>query len=136
MLDYLDTSDYPNDHLCFSTKNKKKLGKFKDEACGRIITEFVGLKAKMYAIRFEDNFKEILKAKGIQNSALKKFIQYKDYLKCLQTKCVMRTPVNNIKSIKHDMFTVKINKISLSPQDDKRIIDANGINTKAIGFKE
>lgn len=136
MLDYLDTSDYPNDHLCFSTKNKKKLGKFKDEACGRIITEFVGLKAKMYAIRFEDNFKEILKAKGIQNSALKKIIQYKDYLKCLQTKCVMTTPVNNIKSIKHDMFTVKINKISLSPHDDKRIIDANGINTKAIGFKE
>ncbi|KAF6198042.1 hypothetical protein GE061_007788 [Apolygus lucorum] len=37
MIDYMDTSDYPQDHPYFSVKNKKVLGKFKDEMNGEII---------------------------------------------------------------------------------------------------
>ena len=50
MDEYFDTSDYPKDHKCYSDRNKKKLGYFKDETCGVPIVEFVGLRSKMYSI--------------------------------------------------------------------------------------
>ena len=46
-----DTSDYPHDHPSGipSGLNKKVLGMFKDEAGGKVIDEFVGLRAKLYS---------------------------------------------------------------------------------------
>ena len=44
---------------------KKFIGKFKDEACGIPITEFIGLKSKMYSY-IEDNEKGGRTAKGIK----------------------------------------------------------------------
>ena len=49
--DCYDTSDYPVDHPLHSTKNKKVLGKMKDEMAGTAISEFVGLRAKMYSLK-------------------------------------------------------------------------------------
>ena len=43
-----DNSDYPKDSPYFSVENKKVIGKFKDEAAGMPIREFVGLRSKMY----------------------------------------------------------------------------------------
>ena len=37
----------------FFKNNKKVIGKFKDEAAGNPITEFVGLKSKMYSYEKE-----------------------------------------------------------------------------------
>ena len=45
-----DFSDYPKDHRCYSTENKKVIGKFKDECNGRPITEFVGLRPKILSL--------------------------------------------------------------------------------------
>ena len=42
-----DFSEYPKDHKCYDLKNKKKLGIFKDELYGKIMTEFSSLKPKM-----------------------------------------------------------------------------------------
>ena len=39
-----DFSEYPKDHKCYDIKNKKKLGIFKDELKGKIMTEFSCLK--------------------------------------------------------------------------------------------
>ena len=48
-----DTSDYPTDHPSGipSGFNKKVLGMFKDEAGGKVIDEFVGLRAKLYSYK-------------------------------------------------------------------------------------
>ncbi|XP_073995692.1 uncharacterized protein [Rhodnius prolixus] len=48
LLEYMDTSDYPANHPCYSIKNRKVMGTFKDEVAGKIIRGFVGLRAKMY----------------------------------------------------------------------------------------
>ena len=45
-----DFSDYPKDHACYSTENKKVVGKFKGECKGRPVTEFVGLRPKMHYV--------------------------------------------------------------------------------------
>ena len=50
----MDFSDYPPDHPNFNKANKKVLGKFKDEVNGKVISEFVGLKPKMYAFNIDE----------------------------------------------------------------------------------
>ena len=49
--DEFDFSDYPNDHPLHCTKNKKVVLNMKDELNGAIISEYVGLRAKMYSIQ-------------------------------------------------------------------------------------
>ena len=43
--DKFDNSDYPESSPYYCNVNKKIIGKFKDEACGIPITEFIGLKS-------------------------------------------------------------------------------------------
>ena len=44
-----DFSDYSKDSKIFDPINEKVIGKMKDEVKGEIISEFVGLKSKMYS---------------------------------------------------------------------------------------
>ena len=62
--DMFDNSDYPESSPYYCNANKKIIGKFKDEACGIPITEFIGLKSKMYSY-VKDNEKGGRTAKGI-----------------------------------------------------------------------
>ena len=54
---------------------KKIIGKFKDEACGIPITEFIGLKSKMYSyiLDYEKGGKT---AKGIKKKIIKNNIKH------------------------------------------------------------
>ena len=45
-----DFSDYPQDSKFFDLANKKVIGKMEDEFKGKIISEFIGLKSKMYSL--------------------------------------------------------------------------------------
>ena len=45
-----DFSDYPLNSKFFEPVNKKVIGKMKDEFKEKIISEFVGLKSKMYSL--------------------------------------------------------------------------------------
>ena len=54
--DYYDFTEYPKDYFLYSTENQAVVGKFKDEFSGKIIiiTEFVGLRSKLYSLTVQD----------------------------------------------------------------------------------
>ena len=126
-----DTSNYPKDHPSGieTGVNKKVIGKFKDEAAGKQITEFVGLRAKLYAYKMDQGNVE-KRAKGTKK-AVKKTITFDNYKECLLSGKSQRREMNVIRSHKHEMFTETVNKLALSHLDDKRIICEDGIHTFA-----
>src|SRR6266516_3049321 len=62
--DKFDFSEYPKNHKCYDETNKKVIGKFKDEAKGQIITEFIGLRPKLYSYTVEGEDEDHKRAKG------------------------------------------------------------------------
>ena len=66
-----DTSNYPHDHPSGipSGFNKKVLGMFKDEAVGKVIDEFVGLRAKLYSYKMFKG-EESKKCKWVKKSVV------------------------------------------------------------------
>ena len=129
-----DTSNYAKNHPSGIKTgcNKKVIGMMKDECGGKQMTEFVGLRAKMYSYKVDET--EEKKAKGVKKNVIKKDISFDDYYKCLieKVKPVYRK-MNLIRSHNHEIYSETINKIALSADDDKRIIDADGISTFAYG---
>ncbi|MCG8374751.1 MAG: hypothetical protein MI700_14505, partial [Balneolales bacterium] len=128
-----DTSNYPNDHPVIPTGlNKKVVGMFKDEAGGKIIEEFVGLRAKLYAYKMYEG-KEEKKCKGVKKSVIAKDIKFNDYKKCLFEGTSQLRKMTVIRSRNHEVFTEEVNKVALSGNDDKRFILPNRVNTLAHG---
>src|SRR5215470_3627816 len=97
------------------------------------IAEFIGLRSKMYSLLFA-NGKEFKKAKGIVSSVTKNVIKHDNYRKTLDEKYTLqRSKMNVIRSEKHQLYTMAMNKISLSAYDDKRYILSDGVNSYAYG---
>ena len=132
--DNFDTSNFPKDHPSGIPvgKNKKVPGMMKDEAGGRIIEEFIGLRAKLYSYRVFEG-KEEKKCKGIKKSVVRKDISHEDYKECLFSKKHQMRKMNVIRSYKHEIFSETVNKIALSANDDKRIILEDRISTLSYG---
>ena len=69
--EWYDTSGYPLDFPHLPTgKNKKVLGVFKDECGGKIMTEFVALRAKCYSYLLEGG-KNDKRVKGVKKNVKK-----------------------------------------------------------------
>ncbi|KAF4526717.1 hypothetical protein B566_EDAN015687 [Ephemera danica] len=130
-LHRMDTSDYPKNHPLFNEDNKKVLGMFKDETNAKVITHFIGLRAKMYCIVYGDTTTK--KAKGVKGTALKKQITFDDYYNCLFFDKEKYTSSRFIRSFGHQLKTVQQNKLSISGRDDKRFIHDNKVTTYAHG---
>ena len=132
--DRFDTSDYPEGHPSGipTGVNKKVLGMFKDEAAGKNITEFVGLRAKLYSYKMEEG-KENKKCKGIKKAVVEKSISHKDYKTCLETGKEQLRRQNIIRSYEHTLYTEEINKVALSAADDKRYLLKDSFDTLAWG---
>jgi hypothetical protein len=129
--DQFDFSDYPKEHPLYDTTNKKVIGKFKDETSGLPITEFVGLKAKMYSFLTEEM--NVKKAKGVKSNVVKKTITHYDYRKCLyDDKHTTFAEMKTIQSKGHQLFSVTQNKIALTGYDDKRYY-LNAFVSRAYG---
>ena len=105
-----DTSNYPTDHPSGMPAglNKKVVGMFKDECGGKNMTEFVGLRAKMYAYKVEDE--EHKKAKGVKKNVIQSNINFDDYKTCLETQQRVYKSMNIIRSRLHTMYTEEITK--------------------------
>ena len=129
-----DTSDYPPDHPSGipSGFNKKVLGTFKDEAAGKVIDEFVGLRPKLYSYKMLEG-EERKKCKGVKKSTVKKSNAHEDYKKCLFTGKEQLQKMNIIKSHMHEVYTEEVNKVALCPIDDKRHILKDGARTLSLG---
>ena len=131
-----DTSDYlenfPNGHPSGipTGKNKKVLGKMKDETAGKPIKEFVGLRAKLYSYKMDEG-EENKKCKGIKKDVIERSIRHEDYKKCLETGKEILRKQNIIRSYNHEVFTEEVNKIALSAADDKRYILKDSHDTLA-----
>ena len=127
-----DNSDYPESSPYFDKTNKKVIGKFKDEAAGITITEFVGLRSKMYSY-IKDNRTGGKTAKGIKKNIIKKNITHENYKETLFNNKQMCHTIKTIRSQNHQLGSFEINKVSLSCFDDKRYILEDGINSYAYG---
>ena len=134
VVDKFDTSNFSKDHPSGIQVgvNKKVVGMFKDEAGGKIIEEFVGLRSKLYSYKMYDGWEE-KKCKGVKKPVVKKSIKFDDYKKCLFGGGKQYRRMYNIRSYKHEVFTEELNKIALSANDDKRIIQSDKIHTLAYG---
>ena len=132
--DRFDTSEYPEGHPSGlpTGVNKKVLGMFKDEAKGKNIKEFVGLRAKLYSYKMEEG-KENKKCKGIKKAVVEKSITHKDYKTCLETGKEQLRRQNIIRSYEHTLYTEEVNKIALSAADDKRYLLKDSYDTLAWG---
>jgi len=126
-----DTSNIENSKL--PRLNKKVPGMFKDETGGKIISEFVGLRAKSYA--FDMDSDEFKKCTGVKKYVANKERRLSDYKNCLFSGRQQLRPMNVIRSHHHEVFTEQVNKIGLSADDDKRIILPDRIHTLAHGFQ-
>ena len=127
-----DNSDYPGNSPYYCNANKKVIGKFKDEACGVPIVEFIGLKCKMYSY-VKDNEKGGRTAEGIKKCVIKNSIKHEDYKNVLLINEQLHHKMKTIRSQKHQLGSYEINKVSLSCFDDKRYIYNNGISSYAYG---
>ena len=136
-----DTSNYNNEGAYTKDEfrplpigqNKKVIRLMKDELGGKIMIEFVALRAKMYAYR-KMSSEEDKKCKGIKKCVVAETLTFEDYKEYLfEGKTVYREQVL-FEHKKHEVFTVKKCKIALNRDDDKRIIQEDGITTLARGF--
>ncbi|XP_051173486.1 uncharacterized protein LOC127289543 [Leptopilina boulardi] len=128
-----DTSDYPvNNVYGMPQANKKVLGLMKDECSGKIITEFVGLRSKMYSIRI-NGVDGVKKAKGVKSNIVKKTITFDDYKECLRENIKQTRTQHLIRSRLHNVETIRQTKLALSSYDDKRFLLSNSTDTLALG---
>ena len=132
--DRFDTSDYPENHPSGIPTgiNKKVLGMMKDEAAGKIIKEFVGLRAKLYSFIMDEG-EEIKKCKGIKKQVVESSISHENYKTCLLTGKEQLRKQNILRSYSHEVYTEEVNKVALSALDDKRYILKDGMHTLAWG---
>ena len=64
-------------------KNKKVIGLMKDELGGKIMTKFVGLRAKTYIYLIDDG-SEDKKVKGTKKCVIKRKTKFGNYKNCLE----------------------------------------------------
>lgn len=128
--DEFDLSNFTNEMN--DNTNKKVIGKMKDESPDSVITEFIGLRAKVYSYTTDNDY-NCKKNKGIKRTIMNKLIHHQDYKDCLlndKTKYIIQ---NSIQSKKHTLYSISQRKKALDKNDDKVFILEDGINTRTHG---
>ena len=113
-------------------RNKKVIGKFKDELGGKIMTEFCALRAKAYAYKLDDDT-EKKKAKGTKKCIVKREITFKNYVDALFNDETVIRSQQRFGSNHHRVYIEEVDKIALSSNDDKRIQTFDNFTTYPYG---
>ena len=107
--DIYDTSNYDPHNPLFSNKNKKVVGKFKDELGEKILSEFVGVRSKAYAYKYLtrglNEFKCEKKLKCLKKSLLKETMNFQHNLECIWKRKDVYREMNLIRNYKHKIFS-------------------------------
>ena len=112
-------------------KNKKLILMMKDELGGKIMTEFVALRAKMYAYKKIDKRVEDKHCKGTKKCVVAENLTLDDYkARLFDNKAIYREQML-FENKKHEVYTVNNHKIALNRDDHKRLVQADGIATLA-----
>jgi hypothetical protein len=145
MADHFDFSDYPEDHPVVKAlgkekvaQNKKVPGLFKDELCGKVMAEFIGLRSKMYSyIKAGDNTNSPKdggrRAKGVPRNIVQDEFSQQRYRDVLFTGKKDEVQFTTIRSSNHKLQTLELNRIGLSRFDSKKYILSDGLDTIAFG---
>ena len=130
-----DTSGYcPNLPLPVGL-NKKVIGLMKDELRGKIMTEFVALRPKLYSYKTLDGLED-KKCKGIKKCVVKKTLTFEDYKTCSFSDSTEYRSQLMFRLAKHEVHTIEVNKVALNRDDEKRISRKDRISTFARGHKD
>ena len=70
----------------------------------------------------ENKEKRNEEGKGSEENVVKKDMSHKDYVDCLFEERKFMHTMQSIRSFKHQLYTIKQNKVSLSSYDDKQTI--------------
>ena len=142
--DLFDWSAYPTTHPVFHgmtdedvaelrARNKKVIGKMKDECDGESIDSIVCLRAKCYSIRA--NGRDTMKCKGIGSVAVKSQLTHDSYRNCVLDSQRTFVETHTLRSYAHRIYTLRQVKLALVNFDDKRWMCADGVNTLPHGHK-
>ena len=146
-----DTSGYIFNHPSGikTGVNIKVIGMFKDVVGGNQIILFIGLRPKLYTFKVEKKYekdkedgnikkkintieKDERTAKGVKKNVINKSLTFEDYKNCLFSEKNLMKEMNVIRSENHDIYSMTINKVALSANDDKRLICPNKIDALAL----
>ena len=122
-------------------RNKKVLGKMKDELDGYRMREFVGVRAKCYSFLVDERDREgyfsgqrcTMKNKGINSAALKSQITHEDYRRCVMESQRKFVEINSLRSYAHQIYSIRQVKLALINFDDKRWLREDGFATLPHG---
>ena len=124
---WFDTSGYSKDtnKPVSIGKNKKVIGKFKDELNGDVMIETTNVRAKLYSFPYENSKGEIIekkKAKGTKKCITKNELTHQCFKDAIFNKKITKRKQLQFRSDHHNIFTEEINKIATNPFDNKRIM--------------
>ena len=136
--EHMDFSGYDKDHPTYDPTNKKVLGKFKDETDGKIITNFIALRPKMYCLKVFKKEKADKKAKGVPKNKVKRDLDMNDYESTLHERTSKEVNFNAIRSKNHQLYSINQTKVGLTSYDNKRfwINDVESIPYGHCGIRE
>ena len=95
---------------------------------GKIITEVVALRPKVY-VYLDDDGNKHKKSKGKKRCVIKQKLMFQNFKDCLFNNKTVYRSQERFKSYNYDVYKEEVNKIALSSNDDKRIQTSDRITT-------
>ena len=98
------------------------------------MTEFIALKPKMYAYRKIGKEVEEKRCKSTKKCVVSEGLTFDDYKTCLFDGKTIYREQTLFENKEQEVYTVNKYKIPLNRDDDKKIVQADGITTLARGY--